>query len=175
MSGACALPERAHWFAVWTRSQCEPKVEEELGRRRVAVFLPRVRVASRRTDRRVVLDRPLFPGYLFVRFAPSRDTYLSIASAEGVVRVLGEGWDSLHPIPDAQVEAVQRLVSAGERPVALPWLRTGERVRIVAGPLAGVEGVLQARRGSRGTFVVSVDLLRRSVGVEVDAGVVAPA
>ncbi|TMA62764.1 MAG: hypothetical protein E6J68_13240 [Deltaproteobacteria bacterium] len=132
-AGLGAAGER--WFAVWTRNQYEPKVEGALERKGLHVFLPRLRVPSRRRDRRVVLDQPLFPGYLFLRFAPSRETYVRVAGTDGVVRVLGE------------------------------------RVRIVAGLLAGVEGLVQTWHAGRATFVVSVDLLQRSVGVELDAGV----
>src|SRR3989449_10296778 len=67
------------WYAVWTRNQCEPKVEEGLKRRRFEVFLPRVRVSSRRRDRRKILARPLFPGYVFLRFAASREGYIRVA------------------------------------------------------------------------------------------------
>jgi len=167
-AGLGAAGER--WFAVWTRNQYEPKVEGALERKGLHVFLPRLRVPSRRRDRRVVLDQPLFPGYLFLRFAPSRETYVRVAGTDGVVRVLGERWDALHPVPDEQVEAVRRIVTAdGARP--LPWIRVGDRVRIVAGVLAGVEGLVQTWHAGRATFVVSVDLLQRSVGVELDAGV----
>src|SRR2546427_13261583 len=102
-STGAAVSER--WYAVWTRSQCEPKVEEGLRRRRFGVFLPRVSVSSRRRDRRLLLARPLFPGYVFLRFAPSREGYLRVTSTEGVVRIIGERWDSLYAIPDEQVEA----------------------------------------------------------------------
>ena len=136
------------WFAVWTRNQYEPKVESALERKGLHVFLPRVRVPSRRRDRRVVLDQPLFPGYLFLRFLPSREAYVRVAGTD----------------------AVRRIVAAeGARP--LPWIGVGDRVRIVAGVLAGVEGLVQTWHAGRATFVVSVDLLQRSVGVEVDAGV----
>ena len=145
--GLGAAGER--WFAVWTRNQYEPKVESALERKGLHVFLPRVRVPSRRRDRRVVLDQPLFPGYLFLRFAPSREAYVRVAGTDGVVRVLGERWDALHPVPDEQVDAVRR---------------------IVGGVLAGVEGLVQTWHAGRATFVVSVDLLRRSVGVELDSG-----
>ncbi len=113
------------WYAVWTRSQCEPKVEEGLRRRRFEVFLPRVSVSSRRRDRRLVLARPLFPGYVFLRFAPSREGYIRVASTDGVVRIIGERWDSLYPIPDGQVEAVRRLVTSGDRARAVPWIGAG--------------------------------------------------
>jgi len=164
-----AAADHERWFAVWTRNQYEPKVESALERKGLNVFLPRVRVPSRRRDRRVVLDQPLFPGYLFLRFAPSREAYVRIAGTDGVVRVLGERWDALHPVPDEQVDAVRRIVGAGDvRP--LPWIRVGDRVRIVGGVLAGVEGLVQTWHAGRATFVVSVDLLQRSVGVELDSG-----
>lgn len=158
----------AAWFAVWTRNQYEPKVAKLLRRKAVEVFLPCVAVASVRRDRRCVLSRPLFPGYLFVHLVPSRERYIQVASTDGVVRLLGEHLDRRYAIADAQVEAVRRIVASGSgRPV--PWIRVGDRVRIVAGPLAGLEGFVQASRAGRATFVVSVDLLQRSVGVEVAA------
>lgn len=160
----------ARWFAVWTRSQCEPKVEEGLRRRGMEAYLPRVRVPSRRRDRRLVLEQPLFPGYVFLHFVPSRERYVRVASTDGVVRILGDRWDELHAVPDEQVDAVRRLVETGGGIRPVPWVRVGDRVRIVAGPLAGLEGLVQAWRAGRATFVVSVDLLQRSVAVEVEAG-----
>ena len=168
-SGAAAS---ARWYAVWTRSQCEPKVEDGLRLRGFEVFLPRVTVSSRRRDRRLVLARPLFPGYVFLRFASSREGYIRVASTDGVVRIIGERWDALAPIPDEQVEAVRRLVTSGDWARAVPWIRAGDRVRIVAGPLRDLEGRVQRWHRGRATFVVSVDLLRRSVAVEVAAEVV---
>ena len=180
MSPGSAAPQLApisaaaneRWYAVWTRSQCETKVEEGLRRRRFQVFLPRISVSSRRRDRRLVLARPLFPGYVFLHFAPSREAYIRVASAEGVVRIIGERWDALHAIPDEQVEAVRRLLSSSDGARAMPWIREGDRVRIVAGPLEGVEGLVQRWHRGRATFVVSVDLLQRSVAVELAAEVV---
>ena len=157
------------WYAVWTRSQCETKVEEGLRGRCFQVFVPRVSVASRRRDCRLVLERPLLPGYVLLRFAPSREAYIRVVGTDGVVRIIGERWDSLYPIPDDQVEAVRRLVTSGDRVRLVPWIGTGDRVRIVAGPLAGLEGLVQLWHRGRATFVVGVDLLQRSVAVEVAA------
>lgn len=160
-------PGAACWFAVWTRSQYEPRVEQALRRKNVEVFLPCVRQPSRRRDRPRMLERPLFPGYLFPRFVPSRDAYLKVVSTEGVVRILGERWDTLVPVPDEQMEAVRRMVDAGEKVRPVPWIRTGDRVRIAAGVLAGLEGFVEDWRAGRARFVVSVDLLQRSVGIEM--------
>jgi transcription termination/antitermination protein NusG len=160
------------WFAIWTHSQCEAKVEEGLLCKQFQVFLPRVRIPSRRRDRRVVLVRPLFPGYLFLRVVPSRTAYIEVAKTEGVVRMIGERWDLPHAIPGQEIEAVRRLVVSGERISPVPWIRVGDRVRIIAGTLVDLEGFVQTWRASRATFVVSVDLLQRSVAVEVPSDLV---
>jgi transcription termination/antitermination protein NusG len=157
------------WFAVWTRNQYEPRVCDRLRSKHFEVFLPCVHVPSRRRDRRVVLDQPLFPGYLFLRFAPSRTDYVSVVSTEGVVRVLGDSWDSLQPVPEDQVDGVRRLVTSADGARAVPWIRVGDRVRIARGPLAGLEGLVRDRCRGRATFVVNVDLLQRSVGVELES------
>jgi transcription termination/antitermination protein NusG len=166
---AVSAASAAAWFAVWTRNQCESKVAEHLRRKSIETFLPAVAVPSRRRDRCRVLARPLFPGYLFVRAVPSREAYIQIAGADGVVRLLGERWDALHRIPDADVDAIRRIVSTSAHAHVVPWIRLGDRVRIIAGPLAGLEGFVQAQRDRRATFVVSIDLLQRSVGVEMAA------
>ena len=96
--------------------------------------------------------------------------YVTVASTDGVVRVLGDAWDALQSVPDDQVDAVRR--ARHRRPRALvrcPGSTSVDRVRILDGPLAGLEGLVRDRRRGRATFVVNVDLLQRSVGVEVDA------
>jgi transcription termination/antitermination protein NusG len=160
-------PDAPLWYAIWTHSQCEVKVEEALLRKQFEVLLPRVRIPSRRRDRHVMLVRPLFPGYLFLRVAPSHTAYIDVAKTEGVVRMIGERWDLPHAIPAQEIEAIRRLVLSGERISPAPWIRVGDRVRIIAGTLVDLEGFVQTWRASRATFVVSVDLLQRSVALEV--------
>jgi transcription termination/antitermination protein NusG len=171
-NGVAETEATAQWFAIWTRSQCETLVEDQLAKKRFEVFLPRIQVPSRRRDRHVVLSQPLFPGYVFVHVAPTRKACIDVASTDGVVRMIGEKWDSPYPIADDEVESVRRIVQSGERVGVVPWIRIGDRVRIIAGALAGLEGFVQAWRAGRATFVVSLDLLQRSVGVEVPADVV---
>jgi transcription antitermination factor NusG len=169
---ASAAGEAARWFAVWTRSQCESLVEDGLRRKQFDVFLPRIRVPSRRRDRHVVLVQPLFPGYVFLRAAATRKACIDVASTDGVVRMIGERWDLPYSIPDEELESVRRIVLSGERMGPVPWIKVGDRVRIIAGPLAGLEGLVQTWRAGRATFVVGLDLLQRSVGVEVAADLV---
>ena len=162
------------WHVLHVAPNGEPQVCKYLGLHGIEGYAPRFPPPPR-TKPGSVRDRKqrwVFPGYVFLHFAPSREAYIRVVSADGVVRIIGERWDALYPIPDEQVEAVRRLVTSGDRAHAVPWIGTGDRVRIVAGPLEGLEGRVQLWHRGRATFVVSVDLLQRSVAVEVAAEVV---
>ncbi len=159
--------ESEAWYAVWTRSRHEYTVEKNLQRKGLRTFLPTVPHLSRRTDRRKILDCPLFPGYLFLRVASIPERRLLVLQTPGVVTILGEDPLVSTPIPDKQVEAIQKLLDSGLAFATLPYLHIGERVQIKDGPLSGVEGVIQEYRG-KSRMVVSVDLLQRSVAVEIE-------
>jgi transcription antitermination factor NusG len=90
------------------------------------------------------------------------------------VRILGERWDRLAAVADSDIDALQRVLHTELTIMPHPYLREGQRVRITRGPLAGVEGILLRGRPQRGVLVLSVDLLRQSVAVEVDCTVVVP-
>jgi transcription antitermination factor NusG len=119
-----------------------------------------------------MLWQPLFPGYVFVHVAPTRDACISVANTDGVVRMIGERWDMPSPIAAEEIDAVRRILEYGERVGAVPWIRVGDRVRVTAGPLAGLEGYVQEHKRGRATFVVRLDLLQRSVGVELAADLI---
>ena len=95
-------------------------------------------------------------------------SYLEVRKARGLVRMIGERWDRLDAVPDAEIEAIQRLVQSGDPILPYPYLREGQRVRITRGPLADVEGILVRANPKKGLLVVSVNLLRRSVAVQLD-------
>lgn len=154
-----------HWFALYTCANHEKRVAAQLEVRRVEHFLPLYR--SRRTwkDRRVFLDLPLFPGYVFARFEwPERERILQ---ARGVVRVVGsKGRPS--PLAKSDVEALRAAIDRALRLEPHPYLVAGARVRILQGPLAGMTGILVRKKNSC-RVVLSVDLIARSVSLEVDA------
>jgi transcription termination/antitermination protein NusG len=139
-----------------------------LNARGFRTFLPTMKSWSRRGGKRHVIPVPMFPGYLFVHHAMDKHGYVQILQARGIVRILGERWDRLVPVDDAEIAALQRLVTIDVHVLPHPYLREGHRVRIVDGPLNGVEGVLLQVKPGKGLLVVSVDLLQRSVAVEVD-------
>jgi transcriptional antiterminator NusG len=163
------------WYALWTHSHCEQLVRDQLLRAGYRAFLPTVDVWSRRRGVRRLIDVPMFPGYLFLRHAIDKKSYCEVSRVRGVVRVLGERWDSLARIPDEEMESIERIAMAREPVLPYPYLKEGRRVRIVAGPLAGLEGILVKSRLDKGLLVLSVHLLQRSVAMSVDATAVAPA
>jgi transcriptional antiterminator NusG len=168
-------PDSHEWYAIWTRSHAEQLVADQLLAKGLNVFLPKMSIWSRRGGVRHVIQVPMFSGYMFLKEAVDKSTYIEVMRARGVVRVLGERWDRLSPISDREIEALQRVLDA-ELPVTPhSYLQEGQRVRITSGPLKGVEGYLAERRLDKGILVLSVDLLQRSVAVQVDCTWVAAA
>jgi transcription antitermination factor NusG len=116
----------------------------------------------------------MFPGYVFLRHAVEKHSYLEIIKTRGLVRILGERWDRLMPVPDCEIEVIRRLVNADAPVMPHPYLHEGQRVRITHGALADVEGILVRVKPAKGLLVLSINLLQRSVAVEVDCTQVTP-
>jgi transcription antitermination factor NusG len=103
-----------------------------------------------------------------------KSSCIEILKTRGLVRILGERWDRLTPLGDAEIEAIQRIVNTDIPVLSHPYLHEGQRVRITGGSLAGVEGILVHSRPNKGLLVLSVHLLQRSVAVQIDCTMVAP-
>jgi transcription termination/antitermination protein NusG len=168
------LPEAVHsavaprWSVVWTHSNSEQVVFDQLARKGFELFLPMVDAWCRRGGIRRLSRVPLFRGYLFLRHAMDKASYVEVCKARGLVRLLGERWDQLDMVPDNEIEAIQRLAESRMPLLPHPYLREGQRVRIKLGPLAELEGILVRMNAKKGLLVVSVNLLRRSVAVQLD-------
>jgi transcription antitermination factor NusG len=101
-------------------------------------------------------------------------SYVELCKTRGLARVLGDGWDRSAVVPDRDIAGIQKVVTAEVHVAPHPYLRNGQRVRILAGPLADVEGVLVRVKPSKGLVALSVDLVQQSVAVEVDCTLVTP-
>jgi transcription termination/antitermination protein NusG len=165
----------AEWFAIWTHSHCEQLVRDQLADKGFRTFLPTIRAWSRRAGTRRLIPLPMFPGYLFVHCAMDKAAYIEVLRARGVVRILGERWDRLAGVPDAEIEALQRLLEIDAPVLPHPYLHEGQRVRITSGAFEGIEGLLVRSRPARGLLVLSIELLHQSVAVEIDCTAVTPA
>jgi transcription termination/antitermination protein NusG len=149
-------------------------VHDQLAAKGYAALLPTVQDWSRRAGVRRLISRPMFPSYLFIRQVIDKRSYVDIMRTKGLVRILGERWDRLEPVPVAEIEAIRRVAASNVPVLPFSYLEQGQRVRITEGALAGLEGILVRSRPHHGLLVLSVELLRRSVAVEVDCTAVEP-
>lgn len=154
------------WYAVYTRSRHEKVVAEELWQRQIEVFLPLRSVISKWKDRRKEVQFPLFPGYLFVH-TDIAERRLDILKTPSVVRIIGFN-NEPEPVPEEQILAVRTLVFSKLPYDPYPELVVGDRVRIIRGPLRGLQGYLVEKK-NRFRFVVTVDLIQQAVCCEIDA------
>jgi transcription antitermination factor NusG len=154
-----------HWYALYTCANHEKRVAAELTQRSVENFLPLYSSVRRWKDRRVKLDLPLFPGYVFVRMALAEK--LKVVQVPSAVRLVGFGGLPV-ALPELEMQIVREGLSGGVRAEPHPFLRVGHRVRITGGPFAGLEGILKQRKSGL-RVVVSLELIQRSVAVEVEA------
>lgn len=153
-----------HWYAAYTSANHEKRVTAQLQERSVEHFLPLYESVRRWKDRRMRLELPLFPGYVFVRL-PLRDR-LTVLQVPGVARLVGfSGIPTA--LPDDEMEALRRGLSGAVAAEPHPFLRVGRRVRVKSGPLASLEGIVVRRKNGM-RFVISLDLIMRSVAVEID-------
>ena len=159
-----------HWYAVSVRSRHEKLVTRHLEHQGLNYFLPVYRSVRRWKDRRKELEMPLFPGYVFVSL--NLRERLGVLQAQGVMQfVTFQGQPAA--VPDSEIRALESSMCAGLRPQPHPYLRQGKRVRVKSGPLAGAEGIM-VRRKEGFRLVLSIDLIMRSVMLEVDEADVEP-
>jgi transcription antitermination factor NusG len=158
------------WYAVTVRPRHEKTVTRHLEHKGLNYFLPVYRSVRRWKDRRKELDMALFPGYVFVNLN-LRDR-LGVLQAPGVVQfVTFQGQPAA--VPDPEIRALESGLAAGLQPQPHPYLRQGKKVRVKSGPLADAQGIM-IRRKDGFRLVLSIDLLMRSVMLEVDEADVEP-
>lgn len=141
--------------------------------KRIQAFLPRLEVWSRRKDRKKKIQKALFPGYLFVHELLDPYHRLEILKIPGVVRILGNE-EGPAPVPDYQIESIQTILNGKSAVTPFPYLKEGQLVRVVYGPLKGSEGFLLKIKEGKEKLIISVDILQRSVAVEIDGASVEP-
>ncbi|MGB9071636.1 MAG: UpxY family transcription antiterminator [Terriglobales bacterium] len=158
------------WYAVSVRPRHERLVTRHLEHQGLNYFLPVYRSVRRWKDRRKELDMVLFPGYVFVNLN-LRDR-LDVLRAPGVLRfVTFQGQPAA--VPDSEIRALESSMFAGLRPQPHPYLRQGRKVRVKRGPLVDAEGIM-IRRKEGFRLVLSIELIMRSVMLEVDEADVEP-
>ncbi len=160
-----------HWYVACTVARHEKRVAEQLQSRGVPFSLPLYEAVHRWKDRRAIVQLPLFPGYVFVHVALC--DRLSVLTLPGVLRFVSFNGRPA-ALPDWELAAIHTALNARLRAEPHPYLKVGQRVRIKGGPMMGTEGIL-IRKRNRYRLVLSVDLIMRSLALDVDASEVEPA
>jgi len=153
------------WFAVYVTSRHEKKVQTQLALQKIETFLPLYKTIHLWRNRcRKSLELPLFPNYLFVHIAVS-DRFVVLRTA-GVISLVCSGHLPV-PLASSAIEAIRAALAVREVEPH-PYLAVGNRVRIVDGPLVGMQGILVRKKGKLRVVLV-VDEIRQSAAVEVNA------
>jgi transcription termination/antitermination protein NusG len=155
------------WYALHTRSRFEQVVYTGLKGKDMEAFLPRVQVMSRRKDRRKKILVPLLPGYVFVQSDLEPDVYWEIIKTVGVVRMVSFKGKPV-PADDGEIESLMVLDGTDRTVENRSFMRKGDRVMIMEGPLKGLVGFYVKHSNKSEKVVVSIELLRRSMAVEID-------
>jgi transcription antitermination factor NusG len=157
---------QAHWYAVQTVAKHEKHVVANLERQGIRTFLPLVNEIHQWSDRKKVVQLPLFSCYAFVNLPPVPEFQAKVMMTDGVLRFVGKRGEGT-PIADTEIHGVRTLLNSTAKYVACPFLNIGQRVRVRGGSLDGIEGILLARNGSH-TLVISVEPIQRSLAVSIN-------
>jgi transcriptional antiterminator NusG len=170
-----APDDQQGWHVLWTRSNYERLVYDQLLQKGYEVFLPQIQQWSLRKGGLQATRVPMFRSYLFLNHAVDKNAYIDICKVEGLVAILGSRWDRLARVPAGEIGAIKLAVDSQLPTMPYPYLEEGDKVRITQGSLANAEGILVKTEPTTGLFILSVNLLRRSVAVEVHCANVVPA
>lgn len=163
---AVRVPEQGPlWYAVQTRARHEKLVAYRFQESGIETFLPLVQEVHRWSDRKKVVQLPLFSCYVFARILPKNEDRIRLLRVDGVLSLVGKRSEGTS-IPDEQIESVKLLVSGHTAWTQHPFLKVGQRVRIRSGALDGMEGILVSRDGDQ-RLVVSIDAIQRSLAVQL--------
>jgi transcription antitermination factor NusG len=158
------------WFAVTVRPQHEVAVRSGLEAKELSTYLPTYRTTQRWSDRLKRIDRPLFPGYVFCQF--EFGDRVRVLRTPGVRSIVSFG-NQMIPVHRNDLEQIERMLESPYPLEPWPYLQVGERIKIAGGPLAGITGFFE-RRESGGRFVVSIEMLQRSIAVHLEAEDLSP-
>ena len=161
------LPSGFKWYAIHTKSHFEQKVYDGFSAKSIETFLPKIQMMSRRKDRRKKILVPLLPGYVFVHTDLNPEIYWRIIKTVGVVRMVGFKGKFV-PAHEEEISSLMILDGTDRTVQNRTFMKRGDKVMIMEGPLKGLMGFYLRHKGQSDKVVVSVELLQRSLAVEIE-------
>ena len=153
------------WYVLHTKSRFENVVYEGLLRKSMEVFLPKIKIKSKRRDRKLLIQVPLFPGYLFVKTDLHPYEHIEIVKTTGAVRLVGNKGGPV-PVPQDAIESLKIMVVCDQPVTTGMRFKKGDRVMVVHGSFAGITGTFVQYRG-KGRVIVNIEALGQYAAVEV--------
>jgi transcription antitermination factor NusG len=164
--------EQLRWYALHTRARHEKAIERRLREQGMETFVPTTIQVHRWSDRKKKVEVPLFSCYVFIRSALSAEDRTRVYQVESVHGFVGTRGSSM-PIPDDQIESIQKVLTQAAPWRSYPFLKIGQRVRVCGGAMDGVEGVFLSENGDH-SLIISIDAIQRSMAVRIDGYDVEP-
>jgi transcriptional antiterminator RfaH len=157
--------DQRQWYVLYTKPHSEDQAHEELEKKAITVFLPKIREVRFRRQKLQEAIQPLFPNYLFARFAIP-DEYYDVKWARGVKRIVGSG-DMPIPLDDSIVGFLQEQVNEHGLMQPRPKVKAGDKVRVKQGPLEGLWGIVEGDMDAKGRVKVLMEILHSGARVEL--------
>lgn len=156
------------WYALLIRSHCEKIVCQSVLKKSIDVFAPTIKKQSRRKDRNIMIDVPLFPGYIFVNISSTPAEQLKVLKSFGAVRILGYN-DCPVAIPAKQIESL-KIITGQDKTIITgkdSSLTRGESVIVTQGVFAGLQGEFLRYKGKE-RVIIKLEALGQFAGVEIN-------
>lgn len=154
------------WYVLHTKSRFENIVNEGLAKKSIEVFLPKIKVRSKRRDRKVMIQVPLFPGYVFVKTDLNPYEHIEIVKTVGAVRIIGYK-DGPLAVPQESIESLKIMVAGNSSVTTGTRFKKGDMVMVINGPFAGITGTFIRYKGRKERIVVYIEALGQFASVEV--------
>jgi transcription antitermination factor NusG len=159
------------WYAIYTRPRWEKKLAGSYTERDIEHYLPLVKTLKLWSDRKKWVQEPLFKSYIFVHV--SREEYIRALQAPGAVRYISFEGKAVS-IPDVQIDAIRTFIESGDDPVLdSPDIQPGDRIRVVRGPLKGLEGTLVEIQKKHRVRII-IDGIQQSLHIRIPKSFLSP-
>jgi len=159
-------PPEQSWYVLHTKSRFENVVNEGLYKKSLEVFLPKIKIRSKRKDRRMMIQVPLFPGYIFVKSDLNPNEHLGILRTAGVVKFVGNNKGPL-PVVAETIESLKIIVAGDKDVITGTRFKKGDKILVVSGPFTGITGYFIQYRGQE-RVVVHIEALGQFAAVNVN-------
>lgn len=164
------LNTESHWYALTTRSRHEKKVHERLVQKGINSFLPLYTIVRQWSDRKKEIKEPLFSCYLFVNI--TLKNRMPVLQTDGAARLVTFNNVPV-PIAEAQIQAIQKVLTEKAAVLKASYWTTGQRVEVIHGHLKGLAGVLQQVKG-HSRLVIAIDGIQQAISVDIDSCMLKP-